>query len=279
MNDTLIRFCVSALQEEFLMRNLNGINPVNANDVFFSLHAVFLCLVYISQAAVYERGGQKVSWTALCLLLVAWTFALVSLFLAVAKQITWLDYLYYFSYIKLAVTLIKYMPQAYMNYSRQSTDGWSIGNVLLDFIGGNLSILQMILQSYNNDEWRLIFGDPTKFGLGLFSVVFDILFMIQHYCLYRQQPQYETTIHHPDQMPLQSSVTVHRRPPGPITSHHRGPSPPPVPNANATQGPPPAPLSAHITQNPPHWIHHRDPRCTIHKPQSMVRPQRPWICG
>ncbi|CAB1437980.1 unnamed protein product [Pleuronectes platessa] len=96
--------------------------------------------------------------------------------------------------------------------------------------------------------------------------------------VHAQQPA-RTTIHHPDQTPLQSSVTVHRRPPGPITSHHRGPGPPPVPNANATQGPPPAPRSAHITQNPPHWIQHRDPRCAIHKPQSMVRPQRPWICG
>lgn len=45
------------------------------------------------------------------LLLIGWTFAFISLFLAVAKQITWLDYLYYFSYIKLAVTLVKYVPQ------------------------------------------------------------------------------------------------------------------------------------------------------------------------
>lgn len=37
------------------------------------------------------------------------------------------------------------------------------------------------------DEWRLIFGDPTKFGLGVFSIVFDIVFMVQHYCLYRRQ--------------------------------------------------------------------------------------------
>uniref|UniRef100_A0A8D3CGU0 Cystinosin n=2 Tax=Scophthalmus maximus TaxID=52904 RepID=A0A8D3CGU0_SCOMX len=182
-------FWVPYIKEEFLEKNPNGINPVEANDVFFSLHAVLLCLLYISQAAVYERGGQKVSWTALVLLLAAWTFALVSLFLAVAKQITWLDYLYYFSYIKLAVTLIKYVPQAFMNYRRKSTVGWSIGNVLLDFTGGVLCILQMVLQSYNNDEWGLIFGDPTKFGLGLFSMVFDILFMMQHYCLYRQ-PQY-----------------------------------------------------------------------------------------
>ncbi|XP_037625125.1 cystinosin [Sebastes umbrosus] len=184
-------FWVPYIKEEFLMKNPNGLNPVSANDVFFSLHAVLLCLVYISQAAVYERGGQKVSCTAWLLLAIGWTFALVSLFLAVAKQISWLDYLYYFSYIKLAVTLIKYVPQAFMNYKNQSTEGWSIGNVLLDFTGGTLSILQMILQSYNNDEWTLIFGDPTKFGLGLFSVVFDILFMTQHYCLYRQPRQYE----------------------------------------------------------------------------------------
>ncbi|XP_030583822.1 cystinosin [Archocentrus centrarchus] len=187
-------FWIPYIKEEFLKRNPNGINPVNANDVFFSLHAVLLCLVYISQAAVYERGGQRISWTALVLLGIGWTFALISLFLAVAKQITWLDYLYYFSYIKLAVTLIKYIPQAYMNYRRQSTEGWSIGNVLLDFTGGTFSILQMILQSYNNDEWKLVFGDPTKFGLGLFSIVFDILFITQHYCLYRQSSQYEALV-------------------------------------------------------------------------------------
>ncbi|XP_034530877.1 cystinosin [Notolabrus celidotus] len=187
-------FWIPYTKEEFLKENPNGINPVDANDVFFSLHAVLLCLIYAIQAAVYERGDQKVSWIALGLLLIGWTFALISLFLAVARQITWLDYLYYFSYIKLAVTLIKYVPQAFMNYKRQSTEGWSIGNVLLDFTGGTFSILQMILQSYNNDEWTLIFGDPTKFGLGLFSVVFDILFMTQHYCLYRKPPQYEAIV-------------------------------------------------------------------------------------
>uniref|UniRef100_I3JL88 Cystinosin, lysosomal cystine transporter n=2 Tax=Oreochromis niloticus TaxID=8128 RepID=I3JL88_ORENI len=184
-------FWIPYIKEEFLKRNPNGINPVDANDVFFSLHAVLLCLVYISQATVYERGGQRVSRTALVLLVIGWMFALISLFVAVAKKITWLDYLYYFSYIKLAVTLIKYVPQAYMNYKRQSTEGWSIGNVLLDFTGGFFSILQMILQSYNNDEWKLVFGDPTKFGLGLFSIVFDILFITQHYVLYRRSSQYE----------------------------------------------------------------------------------------
>ncbi|XP_063057237.1 cystinosin [Engraulis encrasicolus] len=187
-------FWIPAIQEEFLIKNPNAVNPVDANDVFFSIHAMVLCLVYVVQCAIYERGEQKVSKVAIALLIVGWTFALVSLFVAVAGKISWLDYLYYFSYIKLAVTLIKYMPQAYMNYQRKSTEGWSIGNVLLDFTGGSFSILQMFLQSYNNDQWTLIFGDPTKFGLGLFSVIFDVLFIFQHYCLYRKagRAEYES---------------------------------------------------------------------------------------
>ena len=77
------------------------------------------------------------------------------------------------------------MPQAWMNFRRKSTEGWSIGNVLLDFTGGSLSMLQMIMDSYNMDDWSSFFGDFTKFGLGLFSVLFDILFILQHYVCYR----------------------------------------------------------------------------------------------
>ena len=36
------------------------------------------------------------------------------------------------------------------------------------------------------DDWGSIFGDPTKFGLGLFSIVFDLIFMTQHYILFRK---------------------------------------------------------------------------------------------
>ncbi|XP_077058834.1 cystinosin [Siphateles boraxobius] len=184
-------FWVTYIQEEFLKKDPNGVIPVDANDVFFSLHAVVLTLVYICQCAIYERGGQKVSKVAIGLLVIGWTFAFVSLFVAVAQKISWLDYLYYFSYIKLGVTLVKYIPQAYMNYCRQSTKGWSIGNVLLDLTGGSFSLIQMFLQAYNNDKWKFIFGDPTKFGLGVFSIFFDVVFMIQHYCLYRnKEPLY-----------------------------------------------------------------------------------------
>ncbi|XP_056415163.1 cystinosin [Hyla sarda] len=184
-------FWIPFIREQFLQVYPNGVIPVDANDVFFSLHAVLLTLVTIIQCCIYERGAQKVSKVAVGVLIIAWLFAFSVLFVAVAGKVSWLQFLFCFSYIKLAITLMKYFPQAYMNFHRKSTEGWSIGNVLLDFTGGSFSIIQMFIQSYNNDEWKLIFGDPTKFGLGLFSIIFDIVFIIQHYCLYRKTQGYQ----------------------------------------------------------------------------------------
>ena len=119
-------------------------------------------------------------------------FVLIILILSITSVIVWLDFLFYCSYVKLGITLIKYIPQAFMNFRRKSTVGWSIGNILLDFTGGTLSMLQMFLIAYNNDDWSSLFGDPTKFGLGFFSVAFDIFFMLQHYVFYRGNVPHET---------------------------------------------------------------------------------------
>ncbi|XP_037347375.1 cystinosin isoform X2 [Talpa occidentalis] len=181
-------FWVPYIQEQFLLQHPNGVNPVDSNDVFFSLHAVALTLVVLVQCLLYERGNQRVSRPAIAFLVLSWLLALIAMIVAAVGVTTWLQFLFCFSYIKLAVTLVKYFPQAYMNFRYKSTEGWSIGNVLLDFIGGSFSLLQMFLQSYNNDQWTLIFGDPTKFGLGIFSIFFDIVFFIQHFCLYRKKP-------------------------------------------------------------------------------------------
>jgi len=84
---------------------------LQANDVFFAIHAVVMTLVTISQCFMYERGAQRVSTVARVLLAIFWSFAGVSLIVASAKSITWLLYLNFWSYIKLAITLIKYIPQ------------------------------------------------------------------------------------------------------------------------------------------------------------------------
>ncbi|KAL9537051.1 hypothetical protein MBANPS3_012130 [Mucor bainieri] len=111
----------------------------------------------------------------------------------------WIDLLYYLSYIKLTISLIKYMPQAWLNFKRKSTIGWSIHNILLmvgedtasnlfllqDCTGGVLSITQLLLDAYLSGDWSGVSGNPVKLGLGLQSIAFDIIFIVQHYILYR----------------------------------------------------------------------------------------------
>jgi cystinosin len=97
--------------------------------------------------------------------------------------------IYAISYVKLIVTVVKYMPQVHVNYVRKSTVGWSIGQILLDFAGGVLSITQLIIDSSLQADWSGLTGNPVKFGLGNVSIIFDIIFMTQHYILYRMPPK------------------------------------------------------------------------------------------
>ena len=116
-----------------------------------------------------------------------------------------------------------------LSLTGKSTEGWSIFNIICDFTGGMLSMLQMGLQYYNMNgtcasrgstvgaecqpfaaaassrgsgcaddyvcvwppmcwlgsvDITIIVGNPVKLGLAMISVVFDILFMVQHYALY-----------------------------------------------------------------------------------------------
>lgn len=61
-----------------------------------------------------QRGRQRVSIISRVILAGSWLFALITLIITAASSgsvITWLEFIYYFSYIKLGVTLIKYIPQ------------------------------------------------------------------------------------------------------------------------------------------------------------------------
>ena len=92
-------------------------------------------------------------------------------------------------YAKAAITFVKYVPQVILNYRRKSTVGWSLANVLLDFTGGSLSLLQSAINS-------AAFGEPffepgafnvVKFILAIMSIFFDSIFMFQHFVLYRDK--------------------------------------------------------------------------------------------
>ncbi|GMR36619.1 hypothetical protein PMAYCL1PPCAC_06814, partial [Pristionchus mayeri] len=194
------------VQSEYISSFPRSPIPVLLNDVVFAVHAFIACVITgvqvggrgggtdsipFPQAIFLERENQRVSrvcigWSSLLVLC-----GVVTSILALTDVIKLLTFVDSLSYIKMAVTLSKYFPQAIMNFRRKSTIGWSIGNILLDFTGGSLDLLQVALQGINVANFSAIIGNPVKFGLGLVSIIFDIVFMIQHYILYRDQIQFQ----------------------------------------------------------------------------------------
>jgi len=173
---------------------LHGGKPssVALNDVVFAIHALTATLLALVQCVIYERGGQRVS--EICKLVVAIVvlgavvYGLFSAFHStLCSCFTLLSWLYLLSYVKLAITVFKYMPQVHLNYSRKSTVGWSITSILLDSSGGLLSLGQVFGDAYVLKDWSAVTGNPVKFGLGLVSLVFDAIFMVQHYILYPEE--------------------------------------------------------------------------------------------
>lgn len=59
--------------------------------------------------------------------------------------------------------------------------GWSIANVLLDFAGGLFSFLQMALEAINGQAVEI---NGVKLALAILSMVYDAIFIFQHYYLY-----------------------------------------------------------------------------------------------
>lgn len=95
------------------------------------------------------------------------------------KYCNYYDYVYALSYCKVFITLIKYVPQVYLNYERKSTKGWNVWNVILDISGGIFSVLQLVGDCLALKDWTGLTNDLPKFFLGALSIFFDVGFLIQ----------------------------------------------------------------------------------------------------
>ena len=184
-------FCSHSIQREYKSKHDTEVIPVKINDVVFGVIVVCATLVVIAQCKIYKSGGQKVSNTCKMILGGIFVFlvvvAVITLF---TNTLQWIDFLTYISFVKI-FTVTKYVPQIYMNFKRQSTSGFSVGVVICDFSGGMFSMLQMIVDSYNFEDWSSFSGNPTKFIVGLFTLVFDVIMIMQHYFCYRDAPHWE----------------------------------------------------------------------------------------
>ena len=153
---------------------------VQSNDVAFAVHAFVLCCVQLSQIVLYRGFDAAPIAIAVKIGLATWLVVCV-IFSALSS---WLDSLYMLSFVKVIITTLKYIPQVGLNYNRKSTCGWNVWNVLLDFTGGTLSIVQQIGDSWDLRDFSAVTGNPAKTALGCVSIFFDLIFFLQHYVLY-----------------------------------------------------------------------------------------------
>ncbi|KAI8454065.1 PQ loop repeat-domain-containing protein [Phakopsora pachyrhizi] len=164
---------------------------VRFNDLVFSLHALILSLITWYQSLIYKRdSNQRVSTITKRLILLISLFLALQLFVTINSESSREDYPSRYNYlnlirsvssVKALISIIKYLPQLNMNFKRKSTIGWSIGNIILDLLGGILSLFQMVLDSGLAHDWSSLTSNPGKLGISLVSIGFDFLFMIQHY--------------------------------------------------------------------------------------------------
>lgn len=210
------------IRSEYAARHPRSPEPTaRLNDLAFAGHALFWTVVMASQfwprlwgwpkqsSQAQEEtndgdepqealGGKRGSWFCkiLCIGGIL-AVAVMSIIVAVKQRsskdrnekakpydLAWIDVVYALQYLKLALTMYKYSPQALSNYFRKSTAGWAIGQILFDTVGCILSLGQLAIDSALQDDWSGFFGNPAKLGLAFISLFFDIVFLVQHYILY-----------------------------------------------------------------------------------------------
>nr|ODN88382.1 hypothetical protein L203_02995 [Cryptococcus depauperatus CBS 7841] len=173
---------------------------VSISDLAFSLHALIVSAFIVGQVlcnplAQYLPPDITVSHSA------SRPSLLVQIFLVVlvlssfiygavvwAGKAQFLDWLYYVGNLKLVISTIKYVPQVILNHKLRAVEGFAIGAVLYDMAGSVLSLAQLVISSvYIGHDPSGIIANPAKLGLSNLTLVFDLIFLVQKYWLYRDE--------------------------------------------------------------------------------------------
>ncbi|KAL8873103.1 MAG: hypothetical protein Q9174_001375 [Haloplaca sp. 1 TL-2023] len=202
LTSTLAFYASPLIRAQYAARNPSAPQPtVRFNDVVFTVHAVILSTftwsMFSKRVWGFEQGAQGIG-------MMIWGVAIGSTLSILILSIivgsspgggydadesswAWIDVIYGISYIKLLITIVKYIPQIVTNYRQKSTVGWSVEQILMDVVGGVLSVVQVVLDSLLEGDWSGVTGNPVKFGLGVVTIGADVVFLAQHYVLYRHR--------------------------------------------------------------------------------------------
>lgn len=156
-------------------------------DLFFSVHALVISLIIFSLSFYYPRKSNKGHFGPYIMILILMIFAVIFYFTNTHYSLGKPDDIWIFMGMgKSIVSTLKYCYQIYLNKDKKSTEGFSIGNVILDAIGGLLSLIGESLKVYYDKSSYL--DNKTnipKIVLSLTVMFFDGILVFQHYVAYK----------------------------------------------------------------------------------------------
>jgi cystinosin len=128
----LALFYSSVVQQQYRERHGHGsVVTVQSNDVAFAVHAFVLSSLTLLQIGYYDGFRSRPPSKLIGAVIGAVVgMILVTPILVYRNVLAVLDFLYLLSYIKIGITLIKYVPQVILNFQRKCTRGWSTWSVI-----------------------------------------------------------------------------------------------------------------------------------------------------
>ncbi|KAM3556323.1 hypothetical protein ARSEF4850_005581 [Beauveria asiatica] len=190
----VVFFFSPVVRRQYAERNPENPTPmVQPNDVAYTLHGLAISSTMYSQFyprlwGFYTTRPVKISlWCSMTF----WASILAALLGILAASASpdsqswmWLDVVYLVGNFKTLLTLLKYLPQVWLNYRRKSTQGLPPLPFALDIGGATLSLLQLLIDvAYSNQSAAL--ANPVKLVLSNLLIFFDAVLLFQRFVLYR----------------------------------------------------------------------------------------------
>jgi cystinosin len=179
-----------------------GTGAVQINDVIYPFQLFMTTTICMVQVFIYNKEEDieySKNTIKFCLFIVGIIAIMFSIEI-VGGVVLPLAYntIRIIGYCNTAILLVKYMPQAMLNYERKSTEGLSIPFFFMDFIGAIFSISQQFIDMMIVVEVTGLWDNFTIFSpnfnliklfIGLLTVAFDLIIGFQHFVLYPSEEE------------------------------------------------------------------------------------------
>merc|ERR1719188_257823 len=182
------------LREEYSAKHHHNNAAVKLNDVFFAGQAVLFACLSLLQFAFFDRAAPQQLNLAdkvlhfmvvgLATALLAYTGLALVIAYTSEQFVTWLTFVLILPPLLMLEIVVENFPQVWLNCKSKSTSGFSIVGVWLDLIGSSLSLSQLVFDAWSSGDWEAVLGNPAKLALGFVSLLYDFIFLLQHYVLF-----------------------------------------------------------------------------------------------